>query len=324
MTSQPSCCPGFRASFSVSALNTNETTNAAADAASITRYVQVALCLQPCGLRLVFSDGTETPQGMVSLALRNGLDGIAITDHDTSAGWDDAADAAAREGIALLRGTEITAVCGSVSVHMLGLQYDPANKRIADMFSTTRRKRLLRTRHMVERMAQDFPITWQKVEQQVKEGSRTTVGRPHIADALVAAGVYRTRSEAFAGAVSAQSKYYIPTPSPTAREVVETVKQAGGVIIIAHPGDRRRNDTLLSDVQIGMLVDAGLDGLEVWHRGNLPDQRRRLLDLARKYGLLVTGGSDWHGAGKPNALGENLTDAATVERIVERGVLALV
>ena len=116
----------------------------------------------------VFSDGTETPQGMVSLALRNGLDGIAITDHDTSAGWDDAADAAAREGIALLRGTEITAVCGSVSVHMLGLQYDPANKRIADMFSTTRRKRLLRTRHMVERMAQDFPITWQKVEQQVK------------------------------------------------------------------------------------------------------------------------------------------------------------
>ena len=261
---------------------------------------------------------------MVSLALRNGLDGIAITDHDTSAGWDDAADAAAREGIALLRGTEITAVCGSVSVHMLGLQYDPANKRIADMFSTTRRKRLLRTRHMVERMAQDFPITWQKVEQQVKEGSRTTVGRPHIADALVAAGVYRTRSEAFAGAVSAQSKYYIPTPSPTAREVVETVKQAGGVVIIAHPGDRRRNDTLLSDAQIGMLVDAGLDGLEVWHRGNLPDQRRRLLDLARKYGLLVTGGSDWHGAGKPNALGENLTDAATVERIVERGVLALV
>ena len=105
---------------------------------------------------------------------------------------------------------------------------------------------------------------------------------------------------------------------------METVKQAGGVVIIAHPGDRRRNDTLLSDAQIGMLVDAGLDGLEVWHRGNLPDQRRRLLDLARKYGLLVTGGSDWHGAGKPNALGENLTDAATVERIVERGVLALV
>ena len=252
------------------------------------------------------------------------LHGVAIADHDTTSGWQDALDASRQIGLPLLRGTEITAVDENVSVHMLAFQYDPLNADISEMFASTRDARLRRTKRMVELMAQDFPITWQKVEQQVKEGSRTTVGRPHIADALVAAGVYRTRSEAFAGAVSAQSKYYIPTPSPTAREVVETVKQAGGVIIIAHPGDRRRNDTLLSDAQIGMLVDAGLDGLEVWHRGNLPDQRRRLLDLARKYGLLVTGGSDWHGAGKPNALGENLTDAATVERIVERGVLALV
>ena len=268
----------------------------------------------------VFSDGTETPQGMVSLALRNGLDGIAITDHDTSAGWDDAADAAAREGIALLRGTEITAVCGSVSVHMLGLQYDPTNKRIADMFSTTRRKRLLRTRHMVERMAQDFPITWQKVEQQVKEGSRTTVGRPHIADALVAAGVYRTRSEAFAGAVSAQSKYYIPTPSPSTHEVIAAVKGAGGVVVAAHAGDPQRNRRLLSDEQLDAMIADGLDGLEIWHRGNPPEQRERLLTIAARHDLLVTGGSDWHGKGKPNGLGENLTDDDTVREILHRGV----
>ena len=269
----------------------------------------------------VFSDGTRTPGGMVDQALQCGLNGVAITDHDTNAGWNDAAAAAHRSGMPLLRGTEITAAYGPISVHMLGLLYDPANERIAEMFSTTRRKRLLRTRHMVECMAKDFPITWEQVERQVKEGSRTTVGRPHIADALVAAGVYRNRSEAFAGAVSAQSKYYIPTPSPTALEVVETVKQAGGVVIVAHPGDRRRNGTLLSDEQIGALADAGLDGLEVWHRGNLPDQRRRLLELAHRYGLLVTGGSDWHGDGKPNALGENLTDEATIGLIAERGVL---
>ena len=269
----------------------------------------------------VFSDGTRTPGGMVDQALQCGLNGVAITDHDTNAGWHDAVAAASQSGMPLLRGTEITAAYGSISVHMLGLLYDPANERIAGMFSTTRRKRLLRTQHMVERMAKDFPITWEKVEQQVKEGSRTTVGRPHIADALVAAGVYRNRSEAFAGAVSAQSKYYIPTPSPTALEVVETVKQAGGVVIVAHPGDRRRNSTLLSDEQISALADAGLDGLEVWHRGNLPDQRRRLLELAHRYGLLVTGGSDWHGDGKPNALGENLTDEATIRLIAERGVL---
>lgn len=269
----------------------------------------------------VFSDGTCTPGGMVDQALRCGLKGVAITDHDTNAGWHDAVAAASQSDMPLLRGTEITAAYGSISVHMLGLLYDPANERIAGMFSTTRRKRLLRTQHMVERMAKDFPITWETVEQQVKEGNRTTVGRPHIADALVAAGVYRNRSEAFAGAVSAQSKYYIPTPSPTALEVVETVKQAGGVVIVAHPGDRRRNSTLLSDEQIGALADAGLDGLEVWHRGNLPDQRRRLLELAHRYGLLVTGGSDWHGDGKPNALGENLTDEGTIRLIAERGVL---
>ena len=249
-----------------------------------------------------FSDGTMTPEGMVGQAVRIGLEGVAITDHDTSAGWRDAVEAAQRLGLPLLRGTEITAADGDVSVHMLGLQYDPANERIINMFATTRRKRLQRTRTMVELMARDFPITWQMVERQVREGERTTVGRPHIADALVAAGVYRNRSEAFAGAVSAQSKYYIPTPSPTAIEVTRTVKQAGGVIILAHAGDRR----------------------EVWHRGNEPDQRRRLLDIARRRDLLVTGGSDWHGDGKPNRLGENLTDAATVRRIVERGAIPLV
>lgn len=271
-----------------------------------------------------FSDGTMTPEGMVAQAMRIGLEGVAITDHDTSAGWGDAVEAAQRLGLPLLRGTEITAADGDVSVHMLGLQYDPTNERIVNMFATTRRKRLQRTRTMVELMARDFPITWQMVERQVREGERTTVGRPHIADALVAAGVYRNRSEAFAGAVSAQSKYYIPTPSPTAIEVTRTVKQAGGVIILAHPGDRRRNSTLLSDERIDALADAGLDGLEVWHRGNEPDQRRRLLDIARRRGLLVTGGSDWHGEGKPNKLGENLTDAATVRRIVERGAIPLV
>ena len=144
-----------------------------------------------------FSDGTMTPEGMVAQAVRIGLEGVAITDHDTSAGWGDAVEAAQRLGLPLLRGTEITAADGDVSVHMLGLQYDPTNERLVNMFATTRRKRLQRTRTMVELMARDFPITWQMVERQVREGERTTVGRPHIADALVAAGVYRNRSEAF-------------------------------------------------------------------------------------------------------------------------------
>ena len=102
--------------------------------------------------------------------------------------------------------------------------------------------------------------------------------------------------------------------------MVATVKGAGGVVVIAHAGDPRRNRTLLTDRQIESLITEGLDGLEVWHRGNPPEQRERLLAIANRHDLLVTGGSDWHGKGKPNALGENLTDDETVQEIINRGV----
>jgi len=249
------------------------------------------------------------------------LHGVAIADHDTTSGWQDALDASRQIGLPLLRGTEITAVDENVSVHMLAFQYDPLNADISEMFASTRDARLRRTKRMVELMAQDFPITWDDVLAQVHEGKRTTIGRPHIADALVAACVYETRSDAFSDAVSATSKYYIPTPSPTTHDVVAAVKGAGGVVVIAHAGDPRRNRTLLTDRQIESLITEGLDGLEVWHRGNPPEQRERLLAIARRHDLLVTGGSDWHGKGKPNALGENLTDDETVQEIINRGVL---
>ncbi|KAB8287834.1 PHP domain-containing protein [Bifidobacterium ramosum] len=271
----------------------------------------------------VFSDGTATPAALVDLAKETGLEGVGISDHDTTAGWVAAETAARRCGMPLLRGTEITADDEGVSVHMLAFQYDPRSRHICELFETTRASRLKRVRRMVDLLSEDYPITWESVLRQVKEGTKTTVGRPHIADALVAAGVYPTRSDAFADVVSTSSKYYIPTPSPSTHEVVHAVGEAGGVTIIAHPGDLSRNPRLLSDRQIERLIGEGLDGLEVWHRGNPPEQRARLLAIARRHGLLVTGGSDWHGAGKPNVLGENLTDAATVAEIVRRGAIPL-
>lgn len=210
----------------------------------------------------VFSDGTETPVTLAERSKALGLKGVAISDHDTTAGWPEAEAAAHRVGLPLLRGTEITATDENVSVHMLGYQYDPMNQHITDLFADTRAARLQRTQRMVELLSRDYPITWQSVLAQVKEGGKTTIGRPHIADALVSAGVYRTRSEAFADAVSASSKYYIPTPSPTSHEVVAAVKGAGGVILIAHAGDVSRNRRLLSDDQIEALISEGLDGLE--------------------------------------------------------------
>lgn len=271
----------------------------------------------------VFSDGTETPETLVDQARALSLDGVGISDHDTTAGWQHAEQAAHEAGMPLLRGTEITADDEGISVHMLAFQYDPRSRHICELFERTRASRLERTKRMVALLAQDYPISWNSVLEQVREGEQTTIGRPHIADALVAAGVYENRSAAFADAVSATSKYYIPTPSPTTHQVVKAVGEAGGVSIVAHAGDLSRNRSLISDAQLEALIDEGLDGLEVWHRGNPPEQRDRLLALARAHGLLVTGGSDWHGKGKPNRLGENLTDEATVAEIVRRGVLPL-
>ena len=272
----------------------------------------------------VYSDGTETPQTLVDLARSAGLQGVAITDHDTAGGWRDAELAAVQQSMPLLRGSEITSHDGDVSVHMLAYQYDPANSAITELFSRTRQARVRRTRAMVDAISADFPITWQDVLAQAREGGATTVGRPHIADALVVKGVYQTRSQAFAGILSSRSRYYIPTPSPSTHEVVAAVAEAGGVSVVAHAGDHGRNRVLLSDDAIRQLAAEGLGGVEVWHRQNPPEQRRRLLALAHECGLLITGGSDWHGKGKPNRLGENLTEAATVAQIVRRGTIGLV
>jgi predicted metal-dependent phosphoesterase TrpH len=206
---------------------------------------------------------------------------------------------------------------------MLAYQYDPDDAGITALFESTRQARLRRARIMVDAISKDYPINWTDVMAQVKEGGRTTVGRPHIADALVAAGIYTDRSQAFAGICSSRSPYYLPTPSPTTHAVVAAVRAAGGVSVVAHAGDTKRNRILLSDEQIEALIDDGLNGLEVWHRDNGPEQRARLLRIARQRDLLVTGGSDWHGAGKPNVLGENTTDQRTVERIVEMGSIPL-
>lgn len=283
-----------------------------------------------------FSDGTRTPAQLVEEARARGLHGVAITDHDTWNGWEEAAAAARRVGIPLLRGTEVTAHCGRTSVHMLGYLYDPDDRELAAMFARTRRARVERAREMVRRINAEFPqITWDAVCAQAGEGKETTVGRPHIADALVAAGICTGRDEAFATVLSARGPFYIPTPSPDAAEVVRVVKGAGGATVVAHAGDPSRNSTLLTDAELEKLIAAGLDGIEVHHRGNPVSQRRDLMREAiwggvirERLGLpgpvLVTGGSDWHGAGKPNVLGENLTGDDTVALLAARCALPIV
>jgi predicted metal-dependent phosphoesterase TrpH len=250
------------------------------------------------------SDGTDSPAGVVAAAAAAGLDVVALTDHDTVAGWAEAADAARRLGVGLLPGVEISCVSGWISVHMLAYLPDPTHPGLVAEFERTRTDRVRRARRMVGLIDADYPLSWDDVLDQVEEGA--TVGRPHIADALVAQGHVADRDEAFTRILATGSPYHVGHYAPQAVDVVAMVRDAGGVPVMAHPRAGRRGRVVSDDV-IAELAGAGLAGLEVDHPDHLPAERAHLRALAAELELLVTGSSDYHGLGKENLLGENLT-----------------
>ena len=262
------------------------------------------------------SDGTDAPGQLVADAARAGLDVVALTDHDTARGWDEAADSARAHGVALVPGIELSARADGVSVHLLSYLPDPDHPALAHELGRIREDRLTRARRIVERVAADFPLTWEDVLAQTGPGA--TVGRPHIADALVARGHVPDRPAAFATILRTGSPYYVPHYAPDAIAAIGLVLAAGGVPVFAHPGARARG-RIVSDATIAAMAEAGLAGLEVAHRDNDPRQRERLTRLVRGLGLFTTGSSDYHGAGKPNRLGENTTEPEIFREIERRG-----
>lgn len=259
------------------------------------------------------SDGTESPADVVAAAHRYGVRTMALTDHDTTTGWAEAAEAAVSLGTALLPGMELSARHGWHSVHVLGYLFDPAHEAIVAVTDRIRNARLGRVRTMADRLARDYDVTWDDIVAQTTEGA--TVGRPHIADALVARGIVADRRQAFDDILHPRGPYYLEHDAPTPLEAVRTIVAAGGVPIIAHPAAR---DGLLPEGVTEELLEAGLAGFELGHRENLPGPTERLRRLCAARDLIVTGSSDYHGAGKPNLPGENTTADAMVERIVER------
>ncbi|MFD1211303.1 PHP domain-containing protein [Arthrobacter sp. GCM10027362] len=263
------------------------------------------------------SDGTEDPAEVVRAAVGAGLDVVALTDHDTTAGWTDAAAAARDLGLGFVPGMEISCrTSEGISVHVLSYLQDPAHPGLLAEISKARDARLTRAERMVELLAEDFPITWEDVHAHVGHGA--TVGRPHIADALVAAGVVADRTEAFAHILTSHSRYYVTHYAPDPVLVVEMVRQAGGVPVFAHPVASARGRVVGEEV-FHQMVDAGLAGVEADHRDNPPEGRTWLRRFAIEHGLFVTGSSDYHGAGKPNRLGENVTAAEVLYRILDEG-----
>lgn len=259
------------------------------------------------------SDGTEDPAEVVERARQEGLRTIALTDHDTTSGWGEAAAAATAHGMTFIPGMELSSKDGWRSVHLLAYLFDPEDADLAAETARIREDRIGRAARIVRNIGRDYPLRWEDVLEQTDPGA--TVGRPHIADALVARGIVRDRGEAFDGILHPREGYYEAHYAPDPLTAIELVVAAGGVPVIAHPAGRER----MSDATLRRLIDAGLGGLEIDHRENTAEGREWLRRFADEYDLIVTGSSDYHGAGKPNVPGENTTAADMLQRIIDRG-----
>jgi predicted metal-dependent phosphoesterase TrpH len=253
----------------------------------------------------------------MAAAAAAGLNVVALTDHDSTDGWAEASAAALDAGIALVPGMEISCRTEEgISVHLLSYLHDPAHPGLLEEITKSKDARTSRAERMVTLLAEDYPLSWDDVIHHVAPGA--TLGRPHIADALVAAGVVADRNEAFASILTSHSRYFVQHYAPEPAFAVELVRAAGGVPVFAHPVASSRGRIVGERTYLEM-IDAGLAGLEIDHRDNPEDDRAYLRRLARKHGLLVTGSSDYHGTGKPNLLGENLTSPEVFARIEELG-----
>jgi predicted metal-dependent phosphoesterase TrpH len=265
-------------------------------------------------LHSLHSDGTESAAQVMSAAHRHGLRTAALTDHDTTSGWADAAEAAISLGMTFLPGMELSAKYEWRSVHVLAYLIDPEHAGLRAMTDRIRSSRLDRARTMADRIGRDFDLDWDDILAQTSDGA--TVGRPHIADALIAKGHVRDRAEAFSDILSPRGDYYIALYAPDPVLAVELVVAAGGVPIIAHPAGRAG---LLPTPLMERMLDAGLAGFELGHRENLEAGIRTLRRISEERDLIVTGSSDYHGLGKPNQPGEHTTTDDMVARIIDRG-----
>ncbi|OAN41316.1 PHP domain-containing protein [Microbacterium sp. H83] len=261
------------------------------------------------------SDGTEAPAEVVRQAHAHGVRTLALTDHDRTTGWGEAGEAAQRLGMTFVPGMELSAKHEWRSVHVLGYLFDPRDEGILAETSRIRDDRIGRAERIVRNIGRDYDLEWADVVAQTALDA--TVGRPHIADALVARGIVRDRTEAFDGILHPREGYYEPHYAPDPLTAVRLITDAGGVAVIAHPVTAGR-DRMMPVPFIERLIDAGLGGFEIDHRENTEAGKRRLHELAAAHDLIITGSSDYHGTGKPNIPGENTTATDMVARLIDR------
>jgi 3',5'-nucleoside bisphosphate phosphatase len=261
------------------------------------------------------SDGTDTPAELVRNAAAAGLDVVALTDHDTVAGHPEAI-AALPAGLTLVTGTEFSCRLNGVSLHMLGYLFDPDEPELARERELVRDDRLPRARGMVAKLRElGAPVSWEQVQDIAGNGA---IGRPHIATAMVDAGVITAVPDAFTSEwIANDGRAYVGKHELDPFDALRLIKGAGGVAVFAHPFAVKRGQCVPESV-IADLAAAGLDGIEADHMDHDPATRARLHGLAGALGLLATGSSDYHGSRKECRLGEHLTDPDVFAEIVTR------
>lgn len=265
------------------------------------------------------SDGTDSPAQLVEKAKAAGLDVVAITDHDSTAGWDEAQAAADRVGITLVKGIEISTLLDGVSIHLLAYGFDPADEALLAELGRVLDGRDSRLPALLDKLAaHDIPLTIDDVI--AHSGNAAASGRPHVADAMVAGGYVADRDEAFRDWLYDDGPVFVERYGAPLVEAIGLVEAAGGVTVLAHPWARKGRRVLTPEV-IADLAARGLKGIEVDHNNHSDAVRSELRALAGDLDLVVTGSSDYHGTGKGPEfhLGAHTTDPDQYERLLERG-----
>lgn len=235
------------------------------------------------------SDGTRSPKEQVLLAKQIGLAGLAITDHDSIAGWEEALAAGHEYGIKVVPGVEVSSLWESKDIHILGYYLNDKDQNLLTKLEEIRNVRNKRNKLMIERLNQiGISITMEEVASR-KQDRQTNLGRPHIAEVLIEKGVVQSMEEAFEIYLGRSGKAYVNVPRISPVEAVQLIKSAGGVAILAHPG-LYEEDQIIEE-----LVANGLDGIEVYHADHTREDEIKYEEYANKHQLIITGGSDYHG-----------------------------
>ncbi len=262
------------------------------------------------------SDGTLTPSELARLAREQAVDAVALTDHDTVSGLEDLIREAEREGLEVLAGIELSAKFSPGTLHLLGYGFDfqgPIRQKL-EMFQKARAERNPLVLEKLKSLG--MPLTLDEVKQLSQ--AQGQVGRPHIAKALEAKGYVESYEMAFRKYLTKGAPAYVAKASWEARECIEMIHESGGAVVVAHPIQMKLQGMELR-TKVAELAGMGLDGLEVLHPDHKPQDRLAFQSLAEEFGLLTTGGSDFHGRHKPGIqLGQGRPPYENLEKLRER------